>query len=148
MPELSDEEIIAAVVASAEEQPVFCGKHDSRFVRHARFVVREFLVRGCRGQRMLAPAEHLFLLLLGPVAGLGGNALVVGVHLGGLDVPEDERARVHVLAGAIDSAKTISPCPRHVVSMMVTTSATSPHPIGCQWNRPTALDSTKPTNPV
>lgn len=40
----------------------------------------------------LLSVEHLFLLLLGAVAGLEGNALVVGVQLGGLDVPEDERA--------------------------------------------------------
>lgn len=49
-------------------------------------------------------AEHLLLLLVGVLAGVEGSALVVGVQLRGVDVPEDERARVHVVAGAVDRA--------------------------------------------
>ena len=52
----------------------------------------------------LLSVEPLFLLLLGAVAGGKGSALIVSVQLGRLDVPEDERARVHVLAGAVDRA--------------------------------------------
>lgn len=48
--------------------------------------------------------EHLFLLLLGAVAGGKGIALVSSVQLRRLDVPQDEGTGVHVLAGTVGRA--------------------------------------------
>lgn len=53
----------------------------------------------------LLSVEHLILLLIdGGGAGGEGSALVVNVQVGSVDVPQDERARVHVVAGAVDRA--------------------------------------------
>ena len=54
---------------------------------------------------------------MGALVGVEGNALVVGVDLGGVEVPEDERARVHVVAGTVDRAPPAADLANNFVSM-------------------------------
>lgn len=64
----------------------------------------------------LCSVEHL-LLLLGVLAGVEGNAILVGVKLRRVEVPEDEGARVHVVAGAVDRAPPAADLAKECVSM-------------------------------
>ena len=65
----------------------------------------------------LCSVEHLLLLLLGVLAGVEGNAILVGVKLRRVEVPEDEGARVHVVAGAVDRAPPAADLAKECVSM-------------------------------
>ena len=66
----------------------------------------------------LLSVEHLILLLIGGGgAGGEGSALVVSVQVGSVDVPQNERARVHVVAGAVDRAPPAADLAKECVSM-------------------------------
>ena len=66
----------------------------------------------------LCSVEHL-LVLLGVLAGVEGNAILVGVgvKLRRVEVPEDEGARVHVVAGTVDWAPPAADLAKERVSI-------------------------------
>ena len=127
MPELNDEMSSAAVLLLQLKASWFSVENMIR-------VSVMMVVRSCRlsgslvmetpyASLSLCSVKHLLLLFVRAVAGSEGSALIVDVQLRVVEVPEDERARVHVVAGTVDRAPPAADLAKESVIMFCWSSS-------------------------